>query len=107
MPFESGAIVYFFLRRVRPATESGPRLQAVPDLVPVVLFFFGKPFDVKFPEQVFEELAMQVVQVGPGPFPIAYLIHGRLVPGSPSIRKVSPVDGYAFCFSLKPWLFRQ
>ena len=29
----------------------GPRLQAMPDAVPMVFFFFGKTFDVKFLEQ--------------------------------------------------------
>jgi hypothetical protein len=46
----------------------GPWLQAVPDAVSVVLFFFGKAVDVKLPEQVFEQCAMQMVEVGPGHF---------------------------------------
>src|SRR3984957_6365368 len=51
---------------------------------------------MKLLEQVFQQRAMQVVQICPGHLPVAYLLHGRRVPSPPSIGKATPIDVDAF-----------
>jgi hypothetical protein len=71
----------------------------------MVLFLFGKTFDVKLGEQVFQQRAMQVVEVGPWHVALSHLVHGRRIAGPPSIGKASPIDGDAFGFFPGPAFF--
>ncbi|MGY2935725.1 hypothetical protein ACVWZ6_005327 [Bradyrhizobium sp. GM6.1] len=96
MPFDSGEITNFVFSRVRPATLSGPRVQAVPPLGEVIEIGLGQAWNRKLRDQFFERAAMQIIEhdvAALGMF--AHVIHRSHVHAAPAVDQGGPVGADA------------
>lgn len=74
-------------------------LKPPPDMCPVDFFFFAQPLDFVLFEQILQDHAIQVVEVGPRNLSSAYFVHRRPITEAPAVGEFHSVNTEALRFT--------